>query len=85
MMAPYELYTLADGVGQIRTWLWNPENPAQSVAHNMPTDEGTELMIDLETTLLRVETLLNAVADGERPAFGLAAEVRGILIPAVAS
>jgi hypothetical protein len=82
-MTPYELYALAGGIGIIRTWLWNPENPAQSVAHNMVTDAGTELMIDLESTLLRVEHLLNAVADGERPAFGLAAEVKGILTPVI--
>jgi hypothetical protein len=79
----YTLYALADGIGRVRAWLWNPDDPAHSVAHPMPTDEGTELMIDLESELLRVEALLNAVADGERPERGLANEVRGILVPAV--
>jgi hypothetical protein len=82
-MNPYTLYTLADGVGRIRSWLWNPADPEHSVAHNMATDAGTELMIDLETTLLRVETLLNAVADGERSEHGLMNEVRGLLTLAV--
>lgn len=84
-MNPYDLYALADGIGQLRTWLWNPENPEHSVAHKMATDEGTERMIDLESDLLRVEHLLNTVADGDRPAFGLMNEARGLLLPAVRS
>ena len=85
MLTSYDLLKLAGGINRLRQWIYNPINPANSRAHLMPTDEGTERMIALDCDLLRVETLLEEVADGEVLAFGLAAQVKGILIPAVRS
>ena len=82
-MNPHQLLLATDAINAVRQWLYNPNDPNNSVAHRMPTDEGTERMLRLELDLLRIEEMVGAVADGERPEFGLLNEVRGLLVLAV--